>query len=322
MLFCSLRSVARPLALKWIGMNANRISDLGRVLHVSPPAGLVTIVTLTLLLASPAAGQSEEPTLRKTLVTGVKSIVRLAANYALDEAGSRVLGAWWPTAKKALRPVVMDLARRFPFFNEDLGPNERRAAAAQAVDALSRDVALQQKLVDGFRALQVGQKEILAQLQRHDRKLDAIGKDVKEVLEILGSERYPTGVSCEAVLVIMREYYDLALARGPEDPFGTNNPFFYVFVSGLGMESFTSEVLEHGRTGRTYICKTKMYRLLGSHFSVRAWAKYQDNHGRTCRKFTSRIVGSILVGRPLRKTKPTHSKVDTWCKIEGIWSVP
>jgi tetratricopeptide (TPR) repeat protein len=106
-----------------------------------------------------------------------KQIVRGAAEFGLDDAGSRVCGASWPLVKKLLSPVVAELDRRFPALML-ADTDAAKAAADKAADALDADPALQAMLADGFAKLEQGQAEILALLAKNDAQLSTIGATV------------------------------------------------------------------------------------------------------------------------------------------------
>jgi len=86
---------------------------------------------------------------RAVLLDGLKKTIRAAAQFGIDEAGSRVLGGMWPLAKGVLKPTFDELEKRYPALFLAPGPDAAKAAE-EAVEALTTDPALKKQVDDGF----------------------------------------------------------------------------------------------------------------------------------------------------------------------------
>jgi hypothetical protein len=123
------------------------------------------------------------------LVSVAKQVIRAAATYGLEEAGTRIMGSAWKPFKAMLSPVIGELEKRYPkFFLLDVPPGkppsaEAQRAARDAVAALENDNRLQQLVVDGFNKLEEGQYEIKEQIKKISLRLDAINVSIDQLSE-------------------------------------------------------------------------------------------------------------------------------------------
>lgn len=99
-----------------------------------------------------------------------KKIIYNTAKLGLESAGALVCGPVWPVVKKIFSPVINTLASKFP---DLLLKDKKKAAEAaeKAVEALSRDKALQMMIQDGFLKLEDNQEMILRILARNEDTL-------------------------------------------------------------------------------------------------------------------------------------------------------
>jgi tetratricopeptide (TPR) repeat protein len=100
------------------------------------------------------------------LLNLAKQILRQAAEFGIEEAGSRLCGGTaWGVVKKLVSPVFTELERRYPKLF--LVPEEMKKAERD----LSEDAALEGLLHKELAALRDGQREILTVLVQYDDKL-------------------------------------------------------------------------------------------------------------------------------------------------------
>ena len=141
----------------------------------------VFIVCLFLVLGTTSESGNcyAQSSLRSRLVSVTKSILRRAAEIGMEAAGAHTMGQAWQPFKKALRPVLNELQRRFPnFFLLETQPGIQAGIVAQkAINALSEDPQLQTMIVNGFSNLAYGQQKILGEIDRIENLLIVLGKN-------------------------------------------------------------------------------------------------------------------------------------------------
>jgi hypothetical protein len=124
---------------------------------------------------------------KSDLISVTKQIIRAAAKFGLEEAGTITMGPAWPPFKTILSPVIGELEKRYPkFFLLDVPPGEKPPAEAQlvaksAVDTIDSDEQLQNLVLDGFNRLEEGQYEIKNQINKITLRLEAINVSIDQL---------------------------------------------------------------------------------------------------------------------------------------------
>jgi len=54
--------------------------------------------------------------INSSLVSVTKQVIRAAAKYGIEEAGTRIMGSAWAPFKAMLSPVFVELEKRYPKF--------------------------------------------------------------------------------------------------------------------------------------------------------------------------------------------------------------
>jgi hypothetical protein len=124
---------------------------------------------------------------RAILLERLKQIVRAAAEFGIDDAGSRVLGGMWPLAKGVLKPIFQELEKRYPALFLAPGPDAAKAAE-KAVEALSTDPSLQKDLDERFDELDRNMRDVLKSLAGMDATLQGVGAAVDNVARVQGDQ--------------------------------------------------------------------------------------------------------------------------------------
>jgi tetratricopeptide (TPR) repeat protein len=135
--------------------------------------------------------------LSKTLVKLAKEVVSNLAAMGLDDAGKAIFGERWVFFSKVLKPVIDELAKRFP----DLFINKAEAAKAAKEIELSPELMglLENTFNEHFAQLKEGQDEILfvllqqseilydlkTALNRGDEQIKKVGSNVEQALALL-----------------------------------------------------------------------------------------------------------------------------------------
>ena len=88
---------------------------------------LVTVFLLVLVL--PIGNAESSDTTHNNLVSVTKQVIRAAAKFGIEEAGTRIMGSAWTPFKAMLSPVFSELEKRYPnFFLLDVPPGVRPTA--------------------------------------------------------------------------------------------------------------------------------------------------------------------------------------------------
>jgi len=144
------------------------------------------------------------------LLARLKQIVRGAAEFGINEAGTRALGQFWPLAKEVLKPIFQELEKRYPALF--LAPGTDAVHAAEkAVRDLTFDASLQKhsenllkRLDEKFAERGVSQHEILKAVASQEKTLQGVGAAVDKVALEQGNQARMTET-------LTREIRELAL---------------------------------------------------------------------------------------------------------------
>ncbi len=149
----------------------------------------VLIATFLIVVIFPIGNVESSDTTNNNLISVTKQVIRAAAKFGIEEAGTRIMGSAWAPFKAMLSPVFGELGRRYPkFFLLDVPPGntptvDAQLAAKQAVSNIESDHVLQQLIVDGFNKLDQGQYEIKNQIRNLAVRLEAINISIDNLSE-------------------------------------------------------------------------------------------------------------------------------------------
>jgi len=123
------------------------------------------------------------------LISVTKQVIRAAAKFGIDEAGSRIMGSAWKPFKAMLSPVINELEKRFPELfllvesPVDSPTADVQAVARQVIAEINSDKVLQQLILQGFNELDEGQYEIKNQINKLVLRLEAIEVSIEQLSE-------------------------------------------------------------------------------------------------------------------------------------------
>lgn len=144
------------------------------------------------------------------LLARLKQIVRGAAEFGINEAGTRALGQFWPLAKEVLKPIFQELEKRYPALFLAPGPDAVKAAE-KALKDLTFDASLQKQsenllehLDEKFAELGITQDQILKAVTSQEKTLQGVGAALDKVALEQGNQASMTET-------LLREFRELAL---------------------------------------------------------------------------------------------------------------
>lgn len=288
---------------------------------INGPILLIAVVTLIFMAANYSMAFDSQK-----LVSTAKRIIMVGVEVGLEEAGSRILGPTaWKYFKIILSPIIDELQNRYPALSFDKpGDTNAHDAAVAAVEHLSNDSQLQRMLLVNFNDLKKGQHDIRAGINELEKKLKAVGEDVKTILQLLRQEVVTTAKALPTwidVSDLVEESYVLMLAKMERPGAGSLAALLAV---GVGKFGFIEIVLEGGKPFTTYRTriKTPIHFFFGEGLPIYAFEQtirpagvYVDDLGRKCREYTFSDQAYYVNGTTSEKTYETK----TLCRVKGRW---
>ncbi len=193
------------------------------------------------------------------------SVLKDAAMWGLEEAGTRILGyTGWKLCKSAFRPVLEKLRISFPelFNNDFLDTQQARMAANQAIELVNTDPSVKRQISEGINQLTENQRDMMViMLQVHEntikslqnqefllRKIDALTDMVDsrlsnlESVSVTNKEPTPEGPVTDWFQRAIEiddldskiQYYTNAIRNNQN----TINSFFYRGLAYLNLKQF------------------------------------------------------------------------------------
>lgn len=124
----------------------------------------LAVLLLALMASQPAVVHTQEVPATETILGVFKEVLKNAAQWGLDEAGTRILGnSAWKFCKTVLKPTLSAMEVRYPllFDAKSAGSPGARTAALQAVNWIEQDKEVHATLDVQLRALREDQRRQL-----------------------------------------------------------------------------------------------------------------------------------------------------------------
>ncbi len=298
---------------------------------------IFTGLCLILIPNTALSAQSEN-----MLISVVRNIILGAAEVALDEAGTRIVGPTaWKYLRKVIQPVYESLTKRFPNLKQT-GTEKAKLAAQFAAEELSKNRDLQKRILKRFAELKKGQEEIIAEINRISKTLERSSETVEktylntqEILDELNRQRVkePTESLKEISQLKLLQKRWAGLSR---------EKWRKVKIMHIS-QMYVTEVLENGKPNRTYSYTTSdgvayddfksrrpLFLSMPTTHYVKTSGAYKNESGVVCKKvwITFFLDGTaykalsfeeaenIILGYKISGESPS-----IYCRYEGVWKL-